>query len=409
AKRLWGRPAGWLAAGIWVTTQGVQYLGSFATYDAMSLMLITVAAWMVVRFGSASRVPNAIYLAAPVMLLANATKYASALYDLVVIALAYFVVAYFHAWRAALRVSATLLSFMIIGITAGLALAPPSYLAGITSTTLTRPPSTAPVSRVLFTSWTWVGCIAVLAVIALLSAVALHRRQLTDGQDPDRRRATALSGVLAVGAAAVLLAPLNQARIHTETSLSKHVTFGAWFAAMAAGWLFSNLIRRDGRNSWLRLSTAGVAVLAAGGALVPLGVAGKHQADRLDNEWSNSTLVVNALRPLVAHSTKPVLMDQSEIPAYYLENDLTLPNWVNTYYYAYTPPGTSDNLVGSAAYTAAVDNGEFSVIALDYGTQHKVDHAVQAAVHASGRYRWVGNYTSTDKFGRDTYVVWKLK
>ena len=38
AKTLWGRPAGWLAAGVWVTTQGVQFLGSFATYDAMALM-----------------------------------------------------------------------------------------------------------------------------------------------------------------------------------------------------------------------------------------------------------------------------------------------------------------------------------------------------------------------------------
>jgi len=54
-----------------------------------------------------------------------------------------------------------------------------------------------------------------------------------------------------------------------------------------------------------------------------------------------------------------------------------------------------------------VSHGVFSVIALDYGRQIHVDKAVAAAIHTSGRYAWVGDYTSYDDFGRDTFVVWK--
>ena len=49
-----------------------------------------------------------------------------------------------------------------------------------------------------------------------------------------------------------LLVPTEQARIHTYTSLSKHVDFGAWFAAIAAGYAADRAIRlvrgRRGRS-----------------------------------------------------------------------------------------------------------------------------------------------------------------
>jgi glycosyltransferase involved in cell wall biosynthesis len=405
ARHLWGRPAGWLAAGLWVTTQGVQYLGSFATYDAMALMLITVAAWIVVRFAGPGRVSNLIYLSAPVMVLADATKYASALYNLVVVALAVFVVAFHHGWRSGVRVAATLAAFLVMGVAVALAVAPSSYLAGISSTTLNRAASTATRAKVLHTSWSWIGVIAVAAGVAL-AAVAV-KGLATRGTGKWTGRRWAVVGIVAVGAAAVWLAPLNQARIHTETSLSKHVTFGAWFAALAAGWLATLIWRPDRPNQWWRVPALAVALSAVAVALVPAGVAGVHQANRLDDEWSNSNVVINALRPLVAGQNLPILMDQSEIPAYYLENEVELPQWVNTFYYAYTDQATGQRLVGPPAYAKAVEDGTFSVIALDFGTQMTVDHAVAAAVHDSGRYKWVGNFTSRDEFGPDTYVIWR--
>jgi glycosyltransferase involved in cell wall biosynthesis len=407
AKILWGRPAGWVAAAVFVSTEGVQFLGSFATFDAMSLMFIAVGAWIVIWAASQPRVSSLIFLAAPVLVLANATKYASALYDPVVIALAFFAIAYFHGWRAAIRQASTLAACLILCLSVALALAPSAYLTGISNTTLQRSPSSTTVATVVRASWSWIGVIAVAAASALVVAVAtwpiIRRDKLT------RQRRGPLVGFLVVGAAAIWLAPMDQARIHTETSLFKHVTFGAWFGALAASWLISVVWNDRGRTRWWRYPAFGVLLLGIGLLLIPVGVAGTHQAEARDSQWSNSTDIINALRPMVAHIRSPVLMDGAEVAAYYLENQLKLPLWISSYYYSYTPPGSARHLIGAPAYSAAVDHGVFSVIALDFGSQITVDHAVAAAIHSSARYQWVGDFVSHDSFGRDTYVVWKRK
>ena len=403
AKRLWGRLAGWFAAGLFVTTQGTQFLGSFATYDAMALMLISVAAWIVVRAAVRERVSSLIYLAIAVLVFANAAKYASALYDPVVIALAFFVIAARHDARTALRFTVTLTAFLVIGLTVALALAPQGYLTGISSTTTSRAAGNTPPRKVLELSWAWVGFIACGAAVATAVSMVTFVR---------RRSRWATTGILLVCTAAVCLAPFNQARIHTATSLSKHVTFGAWFGAVAAGWLFSGLVRRPKHSRGMSLHNQGPAFAAcavAAVALVPLGRIGTRQAQYNDREWPNSTAVVNALRPLAAHLHGPILMDNAEVARYYLEGEAPLPRWDDTFYFEYRPRGSRRHLVGTRAYTTAVDHGDFSVIALDYGEQIHVDRVVATAVHNSGKYSWVGDYTAYDAFGRDTYVIWKRK
>jgi hypothetical protein len=404
ARRLWGRPAGWLAAGTFVTTQGVQFLGSFATYDAMALMLVALAAWMAVRFSTCARVSSAVYAAAAVLVLANATKYASTLYDPVVVCLVFCVTAVNHGARNACRFALTFAAFLVVGLAMLLAVAPKDYLAGISSTTVARAPSNTPVHVVLHLTWNWVGIVGCASAAAAVIAAGLLARG---------RLRWATAGTLGVCAFAVWLAPLNQARIHTATSLSKHVTFGAWFGALAAGWFLSGVLTPAGRHVrrastlryWLAAISSGVALVA----LIPVGVAGTEQAAAEETKWPSSVSVIEALRPLVPHTTGLLLMDDAEVGRYYLGREAPVPKWVDTFYFAYTPVGARARLTGTAAYRAAVDDGAFSVIALDYGEQMSVDRAVDTAVHASRKYAWVGDFTSHDEFGPVTYVVWKRK
>jgi glycosyltransferase involved in cell wall biosynthesis len=399
AKRLWGRPAGWLAAGVYVTTQGVQFLGAFATYDAMALMLIALAAYLVVRFASLPKVSNLLFVSIPAMLLANATKYATALFDPVIVAVGFFVLWDHVGLRRAARTTLMLLAGLVGATATVLAAAPHEYVTGLLHTTVERAAANAPRSLVLHDSWSWVGAIACIAAAATLIASAGFAA---------RRVTLATAGLIAVLALAVVLAPANQARIHTTTSLSKHVTFGAWFGAVGCGWLLGAVAGRRPRSPW-RLGVAGLAAVVAGAALIPMGVAGTHQARALDGEWPRSTAVVDALRPLVAGQNQPVLMDNAEVARYYLQDELSLPHWIDTFYFAYTPPGSRAALVDGPAYAAAIRRGYFSVIALDYGEQIRVDRVIAQAVHDSGRYSWVGDYTDYDAYGRDTYVVWKVK
>jgi glycosyltransferase involved in cell wall biosynthesis len=400
AHRLWGRVAGWVAAGIFVTTQGTQFLGALATFDAMSLMLIALAAWIVVHYAASMKTSSMIYLAVPVMVFANAAKYASAIFDPVIILLAFFVMLNFHELRSAIRKAAAMLAAFVLLLTALLAIIPNSYLTGISSTTVNRPASIAPARMVLLESWEWVGAIACIALFAAAFALVMAWRH---------KSSWAFAGLIGTLAIAVLLAPANQARIHTLTSLSKHVTFGAWFGAITAGWLIHLVTTLKWNKAW-RITAITLACLVFVVASVPLLIAGTRQADRLDDEWANSTVLISTLRPLVTNLNRPILMDDSSIGTYYLENKLPLPYWYNTFYFSYVVPGTKTRIVGPAAYRAAVDAGWFSVIALNWSTEQHIDNVVDAAIRASKQYVWVATIPQPDIYGTNgSFIIWRLK
>ena len=86
-SRLFNRRAGGYAAAIFAALGPVQVLSAFATYDAMAIFLIALATWLMVR---ARGVGGEWFLIASglVLALADATKYASALWTPVVVILA---------------------------------------------------------------------------------------------------------------------------------------------------------------------------------------------------------------------------------------------------------------------------------------------------------------------------------
>ncbi len=399
ANRLWGRLAGFLAAGLFVTTQGTQFLGALATFDAMSLMLMALAGWIVVRSAASVRTSSLIYVAVPVMVVANATKYASALFDPIVILLAFFVVLSYHNLRSAFRTGAMLLASLALLLTALVAIVPTTYWAGISETTVNRLGSNSTPRLVLLQSWNWVGGVAVVAILATVVVAALAWR---------RKSSWAEAGIIGVLALAVLLAPLNQARIHTITSLSKHVTFGAWFGAVAAGWLVHSISGVRGKRIWKYVAVTMTTVVCLV-VMAPLLVVGTRQADHLDDEWPNSTAFISALRPLVTNLNRPILVDDSTIGAYYLQRELPLPFWYNTFYFSYVLPRTKVRVDGAAAYRAAIRDDWFSVVALNWSTQQKTDDVVAAAMRHNKNYVWVGDFAQNDIYGHGAYVVWRLK
>jgi hypothetical protein len=409
ARRLYGTPAGWFAAAAFSTVEGTQFLGALATFDAMALALLAVAAWIVIWTSSSTRAEphGAIYLAAPVMALADATKYASTLYDVVIVAIAFLLVTSNHGWRKALKV-AVLLSGITFAICAALlALGGPAYVAGISSTTLRRPAGTTPVGHVLHESILWVGMLTLLAVVAAIRLAIRAFRNRTG------KVAAALGFVLA---SAVLLAPLNEARIHTTTSLTKHVDFGAWFGAIVAGSLLTQLgrVRALGgtaigfRRAYRRLPYALLAV-AATAALIPMYLVGTSQARAQFNTWVNAAQYMPVLKPLVLHSTGPILLDDAEVPNYYLGNGVLSTRWHDTFYLSYTPPGAKKALVGIPAYTSAIRHHYFDLIALDFGEQHRVDAAVVKTISSSHEYKYVTKVQISDAYGHSVYVVWRYR
>ena len=89
--RLYGRRAALLASGLFATLAGTQFLGAFATFDAMALFLLALAAWLAVRAaapatGGWSPSRTALLAAAGLALAAaNAVTYPTVLFTPVVL------------------------------------------------------------------------------------------------------------------------------------------------------------------------------------------------------------------------------------------------------------------------------------------------------------------------------------
>jgi Dolichyl-phosphate-mannose-protein mannosyltransferase len=359
--RLYGRRAALLAAALFATLAGTQFLGAFATYDAMALFLLALAAWLGIRSaGCPFRARITLLVAAGFILaVADAVKYATALFTpvvLVIVALAVWQRRGGGAWLSAgLTVGCSWLILILAAITAG----GRDYWLGIRTSTLDRPASDVAVTTILQHAYVWTSLVLVLAV---LGAVLASRTEA---------RAKLLPAVLA---AAALIAPAAQARLHTTVGLQKHVVFGAWFAAIAAGYAMARLSRVDPGRGWVAVMAVPVAASTLFGSM--------GQAAALYRAWPNAAGAVSALRSAVAAHPGHYLAEDYDVEAYYLRAEVPWPRWSSTYYFSYPTAAP-----GAPSYRAAIDSHYFSLVILDFGDTAVMDRQITADMrHAGGYY-----------------------
>jgi len=183
-RLLFSRPAAFFAAALFAWLGTAQFLGAFATYDAMALMLLTVATWLGVRAveldDDALRY-TLVCAAGLCMAVADAAKYAAVLFNPVVI-----VVVALAAWRAdgrkaGLDTAGAMLLTVALPLTIGYDLGGSQYAQGISSTTLERAASTATVQQVLDWLPSPLAYNSVLTTIRVLERKG-HVRHMKDGR-----------------------------------------------------------------------------------------------------------------------------------------------------------------------------------------------------------------------------------
>lgn len=361
AARLYGQRTALLAAALFATLAGTQFLGAFATYDAMALFLLALAAWLGVRSADCQRWTRATLLITTGVLLvaADAVKYATALFTPVVIVVVAMTVWRRHGRAAGLAGGLTVLGSWLLLVIAAITAGGREYWLGITTSTLARPQSSVPVTAVLHRAYVWTSLILVLAV---LGAVLSYRGEA---------RGKLLVSVLA---AAGLLAPAEQARLHTAVSLQKHVVFGAWFASIAAGYAMARLSRVDHGYGWAPVMALPIAASTLFGSM--------GQAASLFQVWPNAADAVTLLRAEMGLHPGNYLAEDYDVEAYYMRADLPWQRWSSTYHFSY--PGTR---TGEASYRAAIDRHYFSLVILNFGDTTAVDRQITADMrHAGGYY-----------------------
>jgi hypothetical protein len=388
-SRLYGRRAAFFVVALWVTIGPVLKLGAFATFDAMSLCLLALSAYLVVRARPRPEDSGWMIWAAAAMVLANATAYSSAIFDPVIIALAY-LTASGAAGREVGRGRAIQLGVCAVAAVTGLlALGGSSYVHGIMGTVLARPAGTDSPLLVARDALHWSGVIPELAVAGALICLVQRRHRL-------------LSVVLA---GAAFLVPLAQARVHTATSLDKHVAIGLWFAAIIAGYLV------DQSLSFLRWRAArfGVAFACIAALAVPA-VAGWHAAQALFSNWADSASFVTAFRPVADSTSGPLLVETPTVAEYYLSAGHEWRRWSSTF--AVTLPDGRAEIPGvgrtpsASAYGPLIARGYFEVIALHGGGFSRgTDAAIISKLRQNPAYHLMARLP----YGPGQYTVWENK
>lgn len=393
-SRLYGREAAFFASALWAFLGPTLMLGAFATFDAMSLFLVTLAVWCATAHHTRDEATGWMVAGAVALALANAAKYASTIFDPAVILLAMLAVWPHAGGKAALR-RGVLLTTCVFGILyLAIRFSGPYYKTGISDTTLTRTSGTDSASTVLSHAGVWVGPVFALACVGV--ALSVIRRV-------DRHCAL----LLAVLACTALLAPLAQARIHTLTSLDKHADFGAWFAAIAAGYAIDKAAVK------LRpVAVRAAAMAAAGAAITAIAIAGFAQAQDLIASWPSASGFVNALRPIVTRTQGPILVEVSPLGEYYLRSGSQWKRWSNTYgiqLMSGATAGYSPHQVNTAgipaAYAKFISRGYFSIIVLNSGATPTLDHDIEVDLARTPAYHIIGWFS----YGGTVYPVWAHK
>jgi Dolichyl-phosphate-mannose-protein mannosyltransferase len=371
-RRLFNDRVALCAAIVFAVSEPTLFLGNLATYDASALFLLAVAAWIVVR-AAESRWPLYL-LAAPVMVLAVATKYASFLFVPCVIVLAG-IAAWPRRGRRAL-IPPIALTVATAALLAGvLFVAGSDYIKGIDVTTLARNGGNTPIPSLLWDCALWIGIPFALAVVGVVAyaikpTIESHEEMAFAGTRMQR----IVLGVVLAGSA--LLAPAEQMRIHTFVSLQKHVGFGLLFAAPIIGFGLAWIIGDHFRRTQIGVAVAGAALAV-----------GMVQADNLFHAWSNTSVLVADM----THYLRPgahYLVEVDEVPIYYLRNhaDAQPDQFTSTYFSGYTTK-QGQFLTGNAGFVAAIQAGYYQMIVFDYSTTPSADTAIARALAANPDYR----------------------
>ena len=369
ADRLFGRRAAFFAAALFAVSGPTLHLGAFATYDAMSVFFVTLAAWLVVRPGERRDATVWMIAAGVALALADATAYTYALFDLVVLLLALVTAFPKPGGKSAAMRPLTILAVGGVLVLAALLLGGSRYYHGIGHTTIFRTGGSDSAFTVLVQSWSWTGIIVIAAICGAVYSWA-------------RRPGRAQTWLLTLLAGAALLVPAEQASLRTTASLNKHVDLGIWFAAIAAGYAVDRLIAAAPAGN-MRAVTCGACLIAL---CFPV-VLGASQSRAFSTSWPNSTAFIAILGPLVDHSTGRLLVEDPSLAEYYLPAGSQWMRWSSTRNIvgrSGAPTGGPSDAAGivgagnAGTFGLYIQQGYFSLVALNFADTTSLDHSLAA-------------------------------
>ena len=386
--RLYGRPPAVFSSACYALIGSVLFLSRLATYDAMCLLLITVAAGLAV-LGGASRRPWWVLGIGPVMVLAILAKYAALLFVPTSFALLGCLALTTLGWRRALaRLSVALASFAVSLVIAYRLMDKGAFHGIAGSTTSRAVGDKAPRLGLTLHVLQMGGAVYLVAFAGLLLAMRLSWR-------------SRLIAVVLFGSS--LLVPFYHVYKQEPTSLDKHIAYALFFAAPLAGYALSWLAGAGRRP--LSMPHRGYWVASVAVVLV-IGTLGMIQARNLYAGWPNSSQLSTALHAQLRDGSGRILAEDIEV-SQFDALDVTDPwQWENLYYPYYLDPARKP-LYGDAAIVAAVKNRFYNWVELSFIYLPAQAYYVAGQMAQTKNYDLVDVILFHDSYGSAHYYLFR--
>jgi hypothetical protein len=197
---------------------------------------------------------------------------------------------------------------------------------------------------------------------------------------------------------AALLAPLHQAQIHVTTSLNKHLAFGAWFCAIAAGYVLVKAADVSRDKGW-RVPAAAAGIIAFSGVA---------QAGTYFHAWPSSAQMIPVMRSLIPTSGCPCLASEQPVANYYLAPLVRPAEITGPFSFSYWDNNTHQLLTGIPAYRMAIQHHFFHVVEIDPAEKPGFFTPVAAALATTRGYQLVAVIPIPGP-GRGRIELWRFE
>ena len=383
ARRLFAPRAGLAAAFAFVLAGSTQQLGHFATFDAMSLMLLAVACSVGVWAVQTRKLEWSLAVGL-LLAVAVSAKYVALLFVPVVLGVLFLATPHRQLVHRRFAQYFAVCSFFLFAVTIAVLVRTigRADFEGFRSTTSQRDGSSlvqpATVLDVLHKAVSVAGVWYLLAAVGVVVAMVRLRRYV-------------LPLVLAVGAVAPVA---YQAYIGEAVSLEKHIDFGLVFGAPLIGVLLLSV-----KQLWRKL----IALLA----IVVMIITGVATSQHIFSSWSNTSALTDTLRFKFAAAPYLRTLGEPYEPIRYAFADSTKYwQWdttdpIDALYYQ---PPTGPALRGIAAAKAGLAADYWQVVYFDGSTG--ASQELEPLLPGFG-YKLTDTVPLTNNRGQDVYRIWQ--
>lgn len=387
-KKFFQRTAAIFASAIYASLGTVLFVGRLATFDALCLFLIALAAGIAYRVSTSHR-PWLALMVGPLLVLAILAKYAALLFVFPVLGILVFCsFVCLGWWRMVLRLTLAIIA-MLISLVVIYHFMDKLAFHAIDGSTLNRTPLIEKTRLELFTHVLYMGGMVYAVALGGLVLVFLYQRRFF------------LLSLLIFGSS--WLVPAYHIYKQEGVSLDKHMAFSLFFAMPLVGYALAWLANHAGqgvanfnRHYWL----AGLSVVLI------VFILGMQQSQNIYAQWANTSDLSYVLHTQLRDGSGRILAEDIEVSRYDAEDVTEQWQWNGVSFFYYVT-STHKQLFNDDALRQAIDDRYFAIVELSFNYQPAEAIVIAQQMVETKNYDLIAKIQFQNSFGIGHFYIFR--